>query len=571
MTNLLESKLRRALSESPIKRFLVKIGGWPYLVGGYQALKNPRLISNWVDVESDLKQFKKEFGFLSQLSPQKSAGKILVVNLSDSIFEAKMEGVLAKALQIHLGYEPVILTASDSTNATRYFKVFGFDQFILWDELIDQVFVPVGTNSPNNSFSELLQYQFRNVFVGRHVLSSAIRTLRHGTLDFSDPIVQEVLQQVLPKAKKAVLAAEKLMDKVKPEMVLFLEKGYSPYGELFDVAVNRKLNVVHWGHSHQKDSIVFKHYNPANRHFPNFSLSPLSWNRIQRSMPWNEQKELEFMDEIEKAYEDGTWFNRKFLLTGKKIKSPDEVRMQLGLDKNKKTAIIFSHVLWDATFFYGENLFKDYEDWLVETVKIAQENTNVNWVIKIHPDYIWKIKQLGPNAKPRDLFLLKTKIGKLKDHIKMMEPETDISTYSLFSVADYCITVRGTIGVEMSCFGVPVFTAGTGRYSEMGFTIDSKTKEEYLDKIRRIQEFPRMSEEERTLARKHAFALFKMRPFKFDSFAMIQMPLQKLGHLLDHNVAIHIRSKADFMNAMDLKKFSEWANRSNEEDFLEHL
>ena len=34
----------------------------------------------------------------------------------------------------------------------------------------------------------------------------------------------------------------------------------------------------------------------------------------------------------------------------------------------------------------------------------------------------------------------------------------------LFKVIDYGITVRGTIGIELPCFGIPVITAGTGRY-----------------------------------------------------------------------------------------------------------
>lgn len=544
---------------------------WPFLVYAYQISKNPKLLAEQFDVSKDLKNFHEEFGFLGNLAcANKSSKNLLVVNLSDGVFEAKMEGVLAKALEVHSGCEPVILTNSTCYTAVRYFKVFGFKHFIFWDEFIERVKSSQDTSLwAKSSFDRLLNYQFRGVFVGRHMLSSIIRTLRHGSLDFNDPLVQKLLKQYFQKAEKTVFAAEQLIDKIKPDTVLFLEKGYSPYGEIFDVAINQNLNVVHWGHSHKRDSIVFKRYNRTNRHFPNFSLSPGNWAFVRKKMLWNSQKEAGFMNEIKEAYEKGSWFNRKFLLAGKKIKSPDEVRAQLGLDKNKKTAIIFSHVLWDATFFYGENIFKDYEDWLIETVKAAQANSRVNWIVKIHPDYIWKMKQLGPNAKPKDLLVLKAKIGELGNHIKMMEPDTDISTYSLFPVTDYCLTVRGTIGVEMACFGVPVLTAGTGRYSGMGFTIDSKNREEYLDNMRRIEEIPRMSAEQTTLARKHAFALFKLRPFRFTSFEMTQMSLERLGHLLDHNLTIDVKSSNQFTQARDLKQFSDWTlNFRSEEDFL---
>ena len=51
-------------------------------------------------------------------------------------------------------------------------------------------------------------------------------------------------------------------------------------------------------------------------------------------------------------------------------------------------------------------------------------------------------------------------------------PYSEISTRSIFGVTDYGITIRGSVGFELPCFGVPVLTAGTGFYSGRGFTID---------------------------------------------------------------------------------------------------
>ena len=43
---------------------------------------------------------------------------------------------------------------------------------------------------------------------------------------------------------------------------------------------------------------------------------------------------------------------------------------KFNLDPNKKIAVLFSHIFWDGTFFYGEDLFIDYEDWFRETLKV---------------------------------------------------------------------------------------------------------------------------------------------------------------------------------------------------------
>ena len=47
-----------------------------------------------------------------------------------------------------------------------------------------------------------------------------------------------------------------------------------------------------------------------------------------------------------------------------------------------------------------------------------------------------------------------TEFGELPSHISVIYPETDISTLSLFQIGHYCLTVRGTVGIEASAFRV---------------------------------------------------------------------------------------------------------------------
>ena len=37
-------------------------------------------------------------------------------------------------------------------------------------------------------------------------------------------------------------------------------------------------------------------------------------------------------------------------------------------NKNKPLVVIFSHVMWDANLFYGEDIFKDTGDWFAQTI-----------------------------------------------------------------------------------------------------------------------------------------------------------------------------------------------------------
>jgi hypothetical protein len=47
---------------------------------------------------------------------------------------------------------------------------------------------------------------------------------------------------------------------------------------------------------------------------------------------------------------------------GKWLHERAEVLRSLGLDASKKTAVIYSHIFWDVTFFWGEDLFDNYEE-----------------------------------------------------------------------------------------------------------------------------------------------------------------------------------------------------------------
>jgi hypothetical protein len=120
----------------------------------------------------------------------------------------------------------------------------------------------------------------------------------------------------------------------------------------------------------------------------------------------------------------------------------------------------------------------------------------------------------------------------------------------------------------MPCFGVPVLTAGTGRYSGLGFTLDSETREDYLDKVRQIDRIGKLSSDQVELARRHAFAALRLRPVPFCSFEMTQDKFDSLGHALDHNVVIRATSLDELRRAPDLEAFAHWASRTEDDDML---
>ena len=142
--------------------------------------------------------------------------------------------------------------------------------------------------------------------------------------------------------------------------------------------------------------------------------------------------------------------------------------------------LVFPHIFWDGTFFWGHDLFPNYEAFFAETLKIAYATPRANWIVKIHPANLVKNRRDGFAGRSNEMQVIEA-MGSLPPHIKVLDATTDISTLSLYEIGDVCVTVRGTVGMEAACFGLTTVTAGTGRYDRLGFTIDPETPEEFRD------------------------------------------------------------------------------------------
>lgn len=563
---------------SPLARVLANVGLLGTCSTLWQFVQRPKTIGWEWRLLRDARAFGRQHGFLKDGVPSiASNNTLLIVALEDSCLKAKMESLLAKAIQRY-GYTPVILTYRWCWRIVKYYRAFGFTRFVYFEDFLTQVsrqdkdaIEAEVTTYLERSFTvpALKACAFHGVHVGRAALSTITRKLFKGQIDLSDPSVRrDHLPRWLGETMRRVVAAERLMDDLHPTAVLLNEKGYVAEAPIFEVALQRGINTIYWCHSHRDDALVLKRYTPETRHLQAFSLSPESWEYAQR-LPWAAAHEHELDDEFNERYRHLSWWLSRRYQQGKRLEEPEVVRRELGLDPQKKTAVIFSHITWDASFFHGEDLFEDFEDWLIETIRVACANPALNWIVKLHPINAYKARADRAPREPSERIAIRTRIGALPSHIKLLESDTDINTFSLFPLTDYCLTVRGTIGIEMACFGIPVLTAGTGRYSGLGFTIDAATRADYLAILRHLQDVPRLTPEQTALAKRYAYVLFRGRPSRFTSFRTVFREELEPGHPFFWDFELRLRSSEELQNAPDLAAFARWAVESRSEDFLQ--
>jgi hypothetical protein len=533
----------------------------------WRALTQPRRTKHEAAIALDWARFKRSArGWRARTEPQPPRGNALVVSLSDFVYQLKLEGVLMKSLQTQ-GFRPYVLSARWAERwATAYFGAYGITDLVYVEDYVrpemraEAERVARAFLTQDVTLQELKAFEFHGAKVGQQSISSLSRTFQQGRISLGDRAVRDHLLELLPQALESVLAGEALLADVAPEIVLFNERGYAGFGSIYDVALGRGANVVQFLHGgiHWADALLFKRYVAGMERIHPASLSDESWERT-RAMEWTEQHDRELDGEFALRYGAGEKHPDAGLQEGKQIKTRDAVVAQLGLDPAKPTAVIFSHVLWDANMFYGDDLFEDQETWLVESVRAAVANPNANWIVKLHPANLYKANTSVLN----DEVAIREAVGELPPHVKLMRPETDVNTFSLFTLADVAITIRGTVGLETPCFGIRTLTAGTGRYSGLGFTDDSSSAAEYLDKLARVHELPRPAAEETLLARKHAYGLFRLRPFRFTSYRSHFAPASELRHPLSHNLEL----TAPTPDEADLREFARWAE-GREIDYL---
>jgi hypothetical protein len=491
---------------------------------------------------------------------------------SPSFPEVQIELGLVKALQL-ANFVPVVLivdTGRTGRLLAQHYKLVGVDTIQHWSE-----FAPAADKTAAaaivdryNSMWDLLNFEYLGIRVGRLAVSTALRGTYKGFLDLQVAEDRNRLVDALAYGMVSASAARKILQRFDPDLALFIDTSYSPFGELFDCCIQNKVQTIQWQQAHKSNALIFKRYNLENWLEHPSSLSSESW-RFVRDMEWTEDHPKQLERELYSTYASGDWYSVVGTQFNKTIIDAARLRQRLGLNPNKKTAFIFPHILWDASLFWGKCLFRDFEEWLVETVRAACENDEANWVIKIHPAN-QRLRELASFAgEPAEVTALQKYIGRLPSHISMIPPESDISSYSLFPIMDYCLTVRGTIGMEAARLGIPVVTGGTGLYDNKGFTIDSETREEYLRKIRNIQCIPKLSSAQQELAERFAYASFLMRTWQATSVTLRYLPDSKQFLSQGH---INIASKEQWYAAADLRALADWlADRNESEEFLAQL
>lgn len=451
-----------------------------------------------------------------------SAGHLLILSYLPLRYTNKMEMLFARALQERGWKVSVAANRSTAALAREYYAGSGVailqvEDFLHFRESrAISAFTARAARVARSSIAQFKELTYRGAPVAVNALASLTAAQPDGMIP-DDARTFRRLRSLLRQSILFLHAAEKLYDHAKPTLVLSQEKGFVGTCETYYAALSRGLDYVQWVSCHEPESVMFKRFRPANVRDHPFSLAEEAWEKL-RDTPWREEFRETVLAEFDRGYRSGDWFRYKRLSAGQTFAGREELAHRLKLDPRRKTAVIYSHILNDANLFYGKDLFTGgYEEWLVETVRAARSNDKVNWVLKLHPANVFRNARTGYSGEYGELIALRKAFGDVPEFLTVVRPDEQVSPVSFFGLTDWGITVRGTIGVELPCFGIPVLTAGSGRYAGKGFTVDSGTSVEYLARVANIDSVPALTDAQTRLGILHAYLVFRARPARYDA------------------------------------------------------
>lgn len=501
-------------------------------------------------------------------------GHLVLLSYLAMPYTMKVEALLGRALQEQGWRVSVVASESSEPLARAYLgralgaRIHRLEDHVdfsrprdLRDRLEDALAVA------RRDLSQFKSITYRNSPVALHCIATLSAARPEGVVG-SDPATLRLLGRYLRRSLLVQEAARALFDELQPTLALGVEKGFVGVCETFYAALERGTDYVQWVSCHEPESIMLKRYRPETFREHPFSISERNWARL-RAQPWREAYRETVMAEFERGYRSGDWFRYKGLSAQKEFAGRAELQQRLGLDPGKRTAIIYSHILNDANLFYGTDLFAGgYEQWLVETVRAASRNPAVNWVLKVHPANVQRNARVGYGGEYGELLALQRAFGRVPEFLRVVRPEEKVSPLSFFALTDWGITVRGTVGLELPCLGVPVLTAGSGRYSGKGFTIDPATPQAYLDAVAGIHRIPPLDEEQVRLGVRYAYHVFRSRPARYGAVLedRYDKPVQHPRH---RDLAFRPSSIGEVLGHPQMCTIVHFLRSPGEDDFLD--
>ncbi len=454
------------------------------------------------------------------------------------------------------GFKPAIFSSFKFFSLLKYLDILSLPPLLSYNKFLSS------ETFSFKSIKEIKKYKWKKISCGIFALSTTLKELKTEDFSLGNPRHLKILKKNLFKSIDHVDSFLNFLKENKVGAAVFSDPGYVGQGEMFEILTNKNIPCYQFYMSIDDNKIIFKKYLKNNQkdHFD--KISDKKWKYLlKKNINKNQLKNS--LNKIKQIYLKNNWFPSVGTTRSENLFSKKEIFKLLKLDVKKPTAVIFNHIFWDGTFFYGEDTFPTYRDWFLETIKVANKNRNLNWIIKPHPaNKVQNLRNGVKNEVTEEEKIIKKTFGKIPENFKILKYNNKINSWSLYQFLDYCLTIRGTPGIESALFGSETILCGTGRYEKRGFSKYFKNKRVYLDYLLKLKKHPKKNYKVIKNALLYADNVFFKKPLKLDAISI----KYKKNQNADMDLKVKFYSIKDFLAKDDIIKITSWIN-SKEMEF----
>jgi hypothetical protein len=379
----------------------------------------------------------------------------------------------------------------------------GYDKYLTKDDykLADEIAKKV-------DFSSFREFCYDGVKVGEEAFASVLRATFMGEVQ-DTKINRFLVQRYIMSGILTSIAYERAYKDISPDRVVCIHGIYQIHG--LAVKVAKKLNIpaiVLGGGGIRKDTVVVCHGETYHHQLVNEDNSV--WQQFKVT---KEEKKKTFEYAIKKRSNGGGADYLSY--HPNPVEDKESLYRECNVDNSRKIVSLYTNVIWDAQILYEGNAFKDIFDWIETSIKELGKNNNIWVIIRIHPA---ESKGGNPTKQPMLQEILK-RFHHLPENVRIISPESDLSSYTLAEQSSVNIIYGTKMGLEIALMKKPLIVCGETFSRNKGYGLDITSKKQYIDLCKNIHTYEVNVEEKLQIALQYAhyFYFRKMIDLPFET------------------------------------------------------
>ncbi len=347
------------------------------------------------------------------------------------------------------------------------------------------------------TLKDIFSYRADGIDYGEQIRTASHRFFLAGRLE-NDEQTLLTARRYLAQALSFAAGLEKMIDDIKPAVLLAYQGIYLIGGVACEVARKKGVRVVVWGSVYRKNAIMLSH---GQTYHHELRLEPCDpWENDDLTPEQNRR-----LDEYINQRRAGGVVQDRISFNSGTVSQTDRISSMLGLDRKRKQVMLFTNVAWDGRVKSHGSLFEGPTEWVIDTIRHLASRDDVQVVVRIHPA---EVREAGYKGLQRVDEEIRRALPQLPANVTIILPEQKINSYALAELADLVMVYSSRIGLEVLLRKKPVVIVGDAFYADKKIGIQPRTTEEYLTLLNRLDQVPQPTDKDLIRVRRYAYHYF---------------------------------------------------------------